>query len=116
MHWNFRKTIVAAAALALPYLCSAASMEANTQIDPQAARDCNRGLTAPPDTHFGRNARVTATPMFDVTGDQRMDLFVTVRDADGNVVRQTVCSFDMNQQLVSTHMPWPDERTQWIWQ
>ncbi len=54
--------------------------------------------------------------MFDITGDQRMDLFVTVRDADGNIVRQVVCSYDMNKQIISMHRPWPDEITQWMWE
>ena len=116
MRWNLNKTMIAAAALSLPYLCSAATMGTYQPMDPQVEQDCTNGLNAPADVHFGRNARLTATPMFDITGDQRLDLFVTVRDDGGAIVRQTVCSYDMNQNLVSAHTPWPDEMTQWIWE
>jgi hypothetical protein len=113
MRWNLTTTMIAAAALSLPYLCSAAPGD---QMDPQALQDCTNGLTAPADVHFGRNPPVTATAMFDITGDQRLDLFVTIRDPDGKVARQIVCSYDMNANVVGSHQPWPDEITQWIWQ
>ena len=113
MRWNLSKTLIAATALSLPYLCSAAPMD---QMDPQVLQDCTNGLTAPEDVHFGRNAPVTATAMFSITGDQRLDLFVTVRDDSGKILRQTVCSYDMNANVVGAHAPWPDEMTQWIWQ
>ena len=116
MRWNLSETLIAAAALTLPYLCSAAPMQENAPIDSQAEEDCTNGLTAPADVHIGRNPLLTADPMFDITGDQRMDLFVTVRDADGNVLRQVVCSYDMNRQIVGMHRPWPDEITQWMWE
>jgi hypothetical protein len=115
MRLSVTKAIVTVAALSLPYLGSAAPMQDNPS-DPQAVQDCEHGLTAPPDEHRGRNPPITATPMFDLTGDQRLDLFVTVRDPEGHIARQIVCSFDMNEQYVGSHRPWPDEITQWIWQ
>ena len=115
MRLNLTSAIAATVVLALPCLCLAAPMQ-DDQSDPQAVQDCEQGLTAPPDVHIGRNPPITATPMFDLTGDQRLDLFVTVRDSQGNIVRQIVCSYDMNEQYVGSHSPWPDEMTQWIWQ
>ncbi len=112
MHRNLIQILTAAAALSLPYLCWSAPLEEN----PQAVEDCKLGLTAPPEVHFRRNAPVTATPMFSVTGDQRMHLFVTVRDADGNIVRQTVCRFDVNNNLVGIRQPSAAEQTQWVWE
>lgn len=112
MHRNLTRTMITAAALSLPYLCAAAPLQEN----PQAIEDCMRGLRAPPEVHFRRNAPVTATPMFSVTGDQRMHLFVTVRDPEGNIVRQTVCRFDVNHQVVGMRKPSPAEETQWVWE
>ena len=112
MRHVFAKTVVTAATLSLPMLCAAAPKP----IDPEAVEECTRGLYAPADVHSGRNAPLTATAMFDVTGDQRLDLFITMRDENGKIIKQLVCSYDMNAQVVGAHQPWPDEITQWEWE
>jgi hypothetical protein len=112
MHYNFTKMMVTAAALSLPILCAAAPRS----VDPKVVEECTRALYAPADVHSGHNAPMTATAMFDVTGDQRLDLFVTIRDANGKISKQFVCSYDMNAQVVGAHQPWPDEVYQWEWQ
>ncbi len=104
MRYTLTKVMIAAAALSSPYLCSAAPMQENTPLGGQAEEDCTNGLTAPPDVHICNNASLTATPMFDITGDQRMDLFVTVRDTDGNILRQVdvLVRYKQNRQSACT--------------